>query len=96
MLNRELTSAILRKTICFIGGFSVTANRAVLGKYEVEALKYLVEEEIIYLDKPDVPLKGATDNDKAGRYRLKEQNRAKAQALSIRCQHELNTNSRSN
>jgi len=98
MLNRNLTIANLRKVLCFCGGFSVTANKSALEKYEIQALKYLLDEDIIYLDKPETStlLPGATENDKAGRYRLNESQRAKAEALCVKFQHEINTNSRSN
>ena len=89
MENMEFKVAVLEKLVAFINGFSVTANEKALGQYQIQALKYLIDHGIIYLDMSNIHLEGLTENDKAGRYRLNASHRVKAEKLSIHFEVEI-------
>lgn len=96
MENMEFKVAVLEKLVAFVKGFSVAANEKVLGPYERQALKYLVDHGIIYHDMSNIHLEGLNEDDKAGRYRLNASHRVKAEKLSIHFEVEINTIRRSN
>ena len=96
MENIEFKVAVLIKLTAFVRGFSVTGNEKVLGPYEIQALKYLLDHGIIYLDISNTKMEGLTEDDKAGRYRLNESHRVKAEKLIIHFEVEIKTIRRSN
>lgn len=96
MENIEFKVAVAVKLGAFVRGCSVTANEKVLGPYEIQALKHLLDQGIICLDISKVNMEGLTENDKAGRYRLNESHRVKAEKLIIHFEVEINKIRRSN
>jgi len=96
MENMEFKVSVAEKLVAFVKGFSVTANEKALGPYEIQALKYLLDHGIIYIDMSNTHLEGLTENDKAGRYRLNESHRVKAEKLKIHFETEITKIRRSN
>jgi len=89
MENMEFKVAVLKVLASFLCGLSTTANEKVLGQYKIQALKYLVDHGVISLDMSKTHLEGLTENDKAGRYRLNESHRVKAEKLKTHFQVEI-------
>jgi hypothetical protein len=85
---------VIKQIDSFINGGSTTANKKALTTHQEEALSYLTDQGICLLVKPDPEAEryeNLDDNDKAGRYRIIEENIFKAHRLRGFFQTEIKT-----